>query len=204
MENETFKVATLEEIGSRLERAREAHGIKPHHISDKLGVNPSTYRRWEMGEREGGCQLIARAAALVGLSPNSILLADRVPESVLDNDDRDNLRLITDVLVQMTQLCGGARERPIAIFANHLVSVLGQMKACAAGGDRENKSKIPSGTTLKSEVPGIKVYEPPSAKKTHKRDNRSIAGESLNPYGIPAKPRKKTGAGNHKKGTAPK
>ena len=79
-----------EEIGARVKQARARAGLSQAEAARTLGLNLTTYQRWESGDRVRSWTRVLAAAYAFGVSPNDLLgyeagaELDRVLEERLD------------------------------------------------------------------------------------------------------------------------
>lgn len=63
-------------IGMRIRQARMSAGLTQSALARQLGVSPSTFNRWEGGGREPPRRVVARLAAILGVTPGVLELGD--------------------------------------------------------------------------------------------------------------------------------
>lgn len=74
-------------IGSRLVELRKKKGLSQAALSEKLGINRSTYAEWEIGRRRPELDSLIKLAEYYNISTDFILGLDRAAVAAGLNDD---------------------------------------------------------------------------------------------------------------------
>ncbi len=154
MSEKNLEIASVKEIGQVLRAARERKGYTADYVGTAINSTGATVGRWEKGDVEGGCNQVARAAALLDLTPNQLLLHSGVqPDDTLSEDDRVALRSILVDLAVIRRVCKGADINPIRALADFL----------SAKAHQYTGEKFPVGTVIQTKGKGETTYDPPPA-----------------------------------------
>lgn len=68
------------EVGANIKRARRAAGLTQEQTADQLGIHPTTYQKWETGDRVASWPKLAKLSEILGTSPNEILSYKQAPD----------------------------------------------------------------------------------------------------------------------------
>lgn len=71
------KYPSMEKIGKRLKRLREAKNLSQQFVATEIGVPPSTYRDWEYGKQIVG-EPYSALADVLGVSVHELVTGQRI------------------------------------------------------------------------------------------------------------------------------
>jgi len=177
-----IRIASIKEVGRRLQEAREEAGLSRLAFAKELGIDSAGYKFWEEGRREGGFHSVCRAGALLNRSPNALFLEQlsdiESPDSDgLPDETLHTLRRSRERIAQIYKHTGG-QLRVELVIAQMLDEIAQQVMAQPA---------IPFGTVIRSKG-GFKTYSS-SGNKVQRAASRSknsstgTAGEDTASYG---------------------
>jgi len=185
-----MEVATLQEIGARLARAKQTSDLTIPVLMKAVGADVSAWHRWVNAQNEAGCRQVAILAVMLGLRPDDILL--KVPPAAdalstagrfsnLSATDLDDLVALSRVVDEMTAMGEGYwKERPMALLLDHARGILEKLKEQRAFLLRNEA--VPAGTTIKHDkAAGLKIYDAPSTAAEAGPDEK--IGEATRKYG---------------------
>lgn len=148
-----IEIASNREISARLKNAI-TEDILYKDLAALVDVDGTTVKRWENDANSGGVREVAVIAANLGLTPNQLLLKSQLSnhletfEAVLSDQQLLEYIPLTTQLAELSRLCSGADESPIALLTDFIRSMNGQLKL------------IPSGVVIRSDG-NVKTYERP-------------------------------------------
>ena len=168
-------VATLEEVGIALEKARIAFGATDQDVCDAAEITTTTLHRWKKGQGDAGARSLALAALRVGKTPNDFLLRSHVVPAFANNMSDEKKVLVSRIfkgLDRLEQLAGGTL--PYEVCAEYIDVTVNQI---------EGKGALPAGSTIRLDG-GSKVFEPPPKKAVRQSIPAMFkVGEDPAPYG---------------------
>ncbi len=101
------------QIGAALRAARWSRGITQGELSQALGIDRSTFARYEAGGRPIPATVLIECAAHLNVSVDELLGrsgGDRSPAIVSDLADSSDVEIVTAILRQQPQLAAMVRE----------------------------------------------------------------------------------------------
>lgn len=171
-----IEIATFTEVVRRIRAAREQKGLSGEYVAAAIGTTDASISRWENNEREGKVTVVARAGAVLDMTPNELLL--KSPNEVRDDLPEEHKSELARLFLELTttvRLMGP--EGPAAIRS--LTEFFNKQNRKFSGSDPA--ATLPPGTAIKKEG-DWKTMEPlpASPQKTPKRYR---VGEAKASYG---------------------
>ena len=106
-------------LGARIRALRRAAGMNQKELGEKLGVSASTIGMYEQGRREPSADRLISLAALLGTSPDGLLLGKPSEEAEKEQWEQDTAGLFSDaVLVDDAGARRPAREAAEALLSS--------------------------------------------------------------------------------------